>query len=179
MEPFIRFLFQAGNRIGPMACTAHYLGTQTRPKCLLNSLVKWDHQFCSADGRKLGLCSTGCEASFVLRLGFPIGQVEGCIQWWTGLVSLPHHRRKSSSKTNKALCFLNSNRPASQVPWLNRPISFVLQTISWSIIYLFIFYKPSIFQQEFRWLTRDFICENVWWKLIKSIKWLEVSKILE
>lgn len=45
-----------------------------------------------------------------------------------------------------------------------------------SITSLFSFYKPSLFQKGFRWLRMDFSCGNVWWRLVKSIRWLEASK---
>ena len=132
------------NRIRPTVTTTHCLGIQSRPKFVLSSLVKWAHQLCSTDGGRLGLCSMDSEASFVFRFSSPVGQVEGCVQWEQGykLDSLPHHRGKSSSK---ALGCLNSSRSTPQVPWLKKAIGFVLQTISWSRLCLFTFYKPSIF----------------------------------
>lgn len=35
---------------------------------------------------------------------------------------------------------------------------------------IFIFHKPSTFQPGFGWLTEDFICGDVGWKVTKSIK---------
>lgn len=49
-------LFWQDSRMGPRSCTACCLGTWIRPEYVLNSLVRWDHLFCSVDRGSHRLC---------------------------------------------------------------------------------------------------------------------------
>ena len=93
-----------GIQMGPRTWMVLCLGTQIRQEFGLNSLVRWCHQFCSADGESHGLCSLfrchckqgcwmGCVASHVLWLRSLVGQAGGCVQPWVGLqISFPAAR---------------------------------------------------------------------------------------
>lgn len=50
-------------------------------------------------------------------------------KWGYNLVSLYGHSGRSSCKTGKALCCLNSSQPVPQIPWLERATGFALKTI--------------------------------------------------
>lgn len=117
-----------------------FLGTQIRPECALNFLVRWGHQLCSEDrlySLFKHLCRQGCWEGYaafcVLWFSSLAGEAKRCVQWWVGLrITFPACSRRSSSKASKSLC-LNSRGPVCQASWWNSAIGFVMQTISSSL----------------------------------------------
>lgn len=82
--------------IGHRVCTPCCLMTWTKQKCVLNFLVRWDHQFCLAVGGIYEFCSLfkrhckqccwmGYAISCVLWLYFLVGLTGGCIHELVGL----------------------------------------------------------------------------------------------
>ena len=128
------------------------LGTWIRPESALNSLVRWGHRFCSADGGSHGLCSPcechctwghvlapavlGCAAS-----RHALARSSGRTGWRLySVMSGTRLQVFSSGAVGEAAlkpikifaCCLNSNssQPTLQVSGLNRATVFAQQTIS-------------------------------------------------
>lgn len=129
----------AGWKLGP---TYFCLGTWWG-QCALNSLVRWSHRFCSADGGSHQLASLcechtwghwiGCAASAMLWVRSSVEQAEACIQLWVGLGFRFSVLGEAALKPVKIfVCCLNCNssQPTLQVSGLNRATGFAQQTIS-------------------------------------------------
>lgn len=149
-ELWISFPVLAGQQDRTQSFTACGLGTWIRPKCALNSLVRWSYQFDSEGGESHHLCSVQvllcigilnrlcCFQCALVRLP---GQISWRLysamnEWDYKLDSLPGGSGRCSSKANKALCCLNPSLPTYQVPWLNKTIGFVWQAICFAFLSL-------------------------------------------
>lgn len=98
--------------------------------------VEWDFWLGSLPKRGHRICSL---VSWILCLD-ALSRFTGQAGWriysagWSyKLVSLPWCNGRSSSKSGKALCFLNSSGPMSQVSWSYTSSGFALQSVSYSV----------------------------------------------
>lgn len=137
------------SRMGPRPCTIQCLGLES--ECVLNSLIRWGHQFCSQTWAAIG-CAFSLSAtvhgllneicsflSALVRLPCPTDKALFSDEQGYTLYSLPWHSKNlvnvlgkifALAKTGKAfLCCINSSQPAPQVSWLNRATRFALETI--------------------------------------------------
>lgn len=110
----------------------------------MNSLVRWVHQFCSADGGSHELFPVQVilyvrllnwhAASCVFWLGSLVKQAEGynsgANEQDYKLDSLPRYNRGSISKASKSLCHLNSSQLHPNFPGQTEPLALLCKLLA-------------------------------------------------